>query len=547
MQVASALTLVVLLTSFFLPIIQQTQGGIDFWNGLNNAWTNLLNGRISLQNPGSMLQSYQPPTDFFGNQLMITGSVHLPTGVVLTYNSNKGPQYLEGFTYNQFDGHTWTTSVDSQRPQMFAPNTSLLQDIQHPDYTNVTTDVTMLHPPEGVKHYIFAPAQPTQFDVSTIVYSDGTATAWTQANPFVLNEEYHVTSLVPPTDPTLYMGIPLPTANQEYWSSDPNNDLLTTSYLHVPSDLSSKEMQTLKNWTQGLTDTYSVLKAIETHLSDQNTFTYSVDNPSVPTNVDAVDWLLQTRKGYCTYYATAMSVMARQLGIPTRVVSGFSQGQYDTHSRTWVVRGNDAHSWVQAYLPGFGWMSFDPTPGFSTTLKGGTSTPPPTVTPSPTHPVATTTPMTKKTVTPPLPSSHGTGGTPAGGLMNSTMLLAFSLITLGLSLLFLLVALGSYWWRTLYANSTFVAGMYWRVCYLARLVGVAPKTWQTPYEYSQTLSTYAPQHARVLHALTHMFVRERWGTPQQAPHERELEAAQKHWPDFWRMTGQLLLHRLRRR
>ena len=58
-----------------------------------------------------------------------------------------------------------------------------------------------------------------------------------------------------------------------------------------------------------------------------------------------------------------MVVMARMLGIPARIVNGFTQGSLQ--GNTWVVNGTDAHSWVQVYFPGYGWINFDPTPGYS--------------------------------------------------------------------------------------------------------------------------------------------------------------------------------------
>src|SRR5205823_4317625 len=122
---------------------------------------------------------------------------------------------------------------------------------------------------------------------------------------------------------------------------------------------------------------------------------------------DAVAWLLQTQKGYCTYYASAMTIMARLLGVPARVVNGFSQGYIDLQRKVRVVSGTDAHSWVQVYFPGFGWINFDPTPGFSGSGQ-------PTAQPSPT-PVKTQ-PPTKSTLT--VTAGHqkpGTQHTPMPG------------------------------------------------------------------------------------------------------------------------------------
>jgi transglutaminase-like putative cysteine protease len=560
MQAASVLTLVVILLSPLLPIVDQAQSGKVFWDRLDNIWTNILNGHISLQNPGALTQAYQAPTNFFGDQMTIAGSVHLPTGEVLNYTrSTGGPAYLEGFTYNQFDGHTWTSSVNKAESHSYGPNTPLPVDVSRNDTVQTTTTVTIVQPPESTKHYIFGPAQPSSFDVATTIYTDGngsdeTTNMWTQDSPLVVGERYQVISLEPPvvvTDSPYYKDVPLPADNTDFWTQYSNYDVLKLLYTQYPKDLSVNEQKTLAQWTQGAPNTYTALKMLESHLSDPNQFTYSLDNTTVPGNIDAVDWLLQTRKGYCTYYASAMSVMARQLGIPTRVVSGFSHGHFDAKRKVWVVQGDDAHSWVQAYLPTYGWVSFDPTPGFAPTTITKGSQPPPTVPPSPTKPVPTKTPV--KTVSPPTTHpknpTHPTskkGATQAIPSINPSLLLWLSGIVLALSLLFFVIALGRYWWRNLYANSTFIAGMYWRFCYLARLLGLGPRTWQTPYEYSKALSGQVPQVEGAFRHLTDLFVRDRWAAPQQTPLPNEQEAAEHLWPSLWRMMGELFLRKIKR-
>ena len=73
-------------------------------------------------------------------------------------------------------------------------------------------------------------------------------------------------------------------------------------------------------------------------------------------------FLFTVRRGHCEYFATAMAVMLRQLGIPSRLVNGFRAGEYNPWSDHWTVRQCNAHSWVEAYFPPYGWVEFDPTP-----------------------------------------------------------------------------------------------------------------------------------------------------------------------------------------
>ncbi|MEB4953275.1 transglutaminase-like domain-containing protein, partial [Pseudomonas aeruginosa] len=65
--------------------------------------------------------------------------------------------------------------------------------------------------------------------------------------------------------------------------------------------------------------------------------------------------------GYCEHYSAAMTVMLRSLGIPARVVVGYSPGQLDPQTGSWLYLQSNAHAWVEAYFPGYGWIPFEPT------------------------------------------------------------------------------------------------------------------------------------------------------------------------------------------
>ena len=93
-----------------------------------------------------------------------------------------------------------------------------------------------------------------------------------------------------------------------------------------------------------------------------------------------VSFITQTRAGYCQYFAGAMALMLRYLGIPARVAVGFAGGRYNASRHAWLVTDRDAHAWVEVWFKGFGWLPFDPTPpapGFSRqpTLAGKNATP----------------------------------------------------------------------------------------------------------------------------------------------------------------------------
>lgn len=92
-------------------------------------------------------------------------------------------------------------------------------------------------------------------------------------------------------------------------------------------------------------------------------FEYSTDLLDRPVEDPLAHFLFDRRKGHCEYFASAMAVMLRAVHIPSRVATGFNGGQYNPLTGWQVIRASDAHTWVEAYLPGRGWVTFDPTPG----------------------------------------------------------------------------------------------------------------------------------------------------------------------------------------
>lgn len=101
-------------------------------------------------------------------------------------------------------------------------------------------------------------------------------------------------------------------------------------------------------------------QAIEHYLLTQYGYTLELPNP-LPADPLA-HFLFQRKKGHCEYFATAMTIMLRTIGIPARVVNGFRGGEYNDITGSYMIRAKDAHSWVEAYFTDYGWYTFDPTP-----------------------------------------------------------------------------------------------------------------------------------------------------------------------------------------
>ena len=114
---------------------------------------------------------------------------------------------------------------------------------------------------------------------------------------------------------------------------------------------------------------YDKAVALEQYLSTH--FGYTLELPRTLPRDPLANFLFERKKGHCEYFASSMAVMLRSLGIPSRIVTGFRGGEFNDLTGQYVVRAHDAHSWVEAYFPGSGWISFDPTPSGSLTPRSG--------------------------------------------------------------------------------------------------------------------------------------------------------------------------------
>ena len=108
---------------------------------------------------------------------------------------------------------------------------------------------------------------------------------------------------------------------------------------------------------------YDAVRAIENHLQEEYRYSERVPSADVPLE----DFLFRERAGYCQQFSGAMALMLRMIGIPARVVAGFSPGSFNRDTGEWRVRDLDAHSWVEVYFNGIGWVPFDPTPTIAAT------------------------------------------------------------------------------------------------------------------------------------------------------------------------------------
>ena len=143
-----------------------------------------------------------------------------------------------------------------------------------------------------------------------------------------------------------------------------------TEYLKLPP-LDIRIAKLAEEITASAPSNYDKAVAVERYLSTH--FGYTLELPRSLPRDPLANFLFERKRGHCEYFASSMAVMLRSLHIPSRIVTGFRGGEFNDLTGQYVVRASDAHSWVEAYFPGSGWISFDPTPAGSLPTRTGWS------------------------------------------------------------------------------------------------------------------------------------------------------------------------------
>jgi transglutaminase-like putative cysteine protease len=134
-------------------------------------------------------------------------------------------------------------------------------------------------------------------------------------------------------------------------------------YVELAADMPARIGQLAHSWTDDIPTSIAKAKAIEDHLHKE--YRYDMNSPSGAAKQPLDDFLFVSHRGHCEYFSSAMAIMLREIGIPSRNVTGFVGGAYNRFGKYYAVRQADAHSWVEAYVEDQAhptWLTFDPTP-----------------------------------------------------------------------------------------------------------------------------------------------------------------------------------------
>jgi transglutaminase-like putative cysteine protease len=250
-----------------------------------------------------------------------------------------------GAALTEFDGKRW---FDPDRRKERIPVDGGHVDLSSPGppgrlYIDYDVQLEALDSPA-----LFFAGTPQRVDVSSRSLLRSDAGGYQLEHPLAGGIRYSAYSLLeePPETSVVYPAPVLPLAEREQ------------NLEHPPLDRRIPELA--RSLSAGAATDLERARDIERRLRAD--YTYSLDLPKREPADPLADFLFNRRKGYCEYFASAMAVMLRTLGIPARLATGFQNGLYNPMTDLWVVRASDAHSWVEAWIPGHGWTTFDPTP-----------------------------------------------------------------------------------------------------------------------------------------------------------------------------------------
>jgi transglutaminase-like putative cysteine protease len=254
------------------------------------------------------------------------------------------------------------------------------------------------------------------------------------------------------------------------------------------------------------TNPYDQATAIQNYLRDSTNYKYTLTPRTAPAARDRLDYFLfDSKEGYCEFFASAMGDMLRSLGVPTRLVNGFGPGSFDSATQTYIVRGEDAHTWVESYFPKYGWIPFEPTPdagGYSTISRGTTGTNPCLRDENCEVPGG----VVGGTTGPPSPSGlprgvrdpNQAGGSATGFTFRVPDAGTLSTIV-GILLAVILLVFAA---AARYLRPRTVMGVWKRVLTLSELAGAKRLPGETPFELSRRLQERFPEASEPVDALT---------------------------------------------
>ena len=302
--------------------------------------------------------------------VMLIQTDDLPTGVLGEAPEASPPRYYwRSLTYDYYSGRGWSTnktSTTAYQANQWAINLDDQNRTVKPSGYRLLSQLVSLIDNQGSSPQpIYAAGLLTQVDQDYSI-------AWRSTVQSNLPENSSLVSLKLDTfdifgaltSARTYQEasiLPMVGISQLRHAGEHYPTWIQKRYLQLPDNLPERVRNLALDLTATQPTPYDRARSIESFL---RTYPYTLDISKLPQSGDIVDYFLFTgKRGYCDYYASAMVVLARAAGLPSRLAIGYASGSYDTQNNRYVVTAADAHSWPEIFFPGYGWIEFEPTAG----------------------------------------------------------------------------------------------------------------------------------------------------------------------------------------
>jgi hypothetical protein len=255
--------------------------------------------------------------------------------------------YLRGAVFDVYERGVWTREGASSFRPAIHDNEVLLRRTPRENDRTLLIDLDRIDPP-----VVFLPGEAVAFDILSGKRRPRQGRSVVNVDA---RGQLHYSNL---EDQGLTYKVYLPPKGLIFPERERQGHL--RRYLLLPPKLSPRIGKLAEDLTAGKETPLEIARALEKSLRTQ--YKYDLSSPSGGAKDPLDHFLFESKRGHCEFYSTAMAMMLRVRGVPSRNVTGFVGGTFNRFGGFYSVRQGDAHSWVEAYLPERGWIRFDPTP-----------------------------------------------------------------------------------------------------------------------------------------------------------------------------------------
>lgn len=313
-----------------------------------------LSGKAKMMRAGRL--PFNPKAYYgFSYNLYLNYRGKLDDAIVMRVRS-RIPSYWRGMAFDHYDGVSWSMAKPNKTQRYGSATPPIVVHAAIEDDRRALTArrelIQTFYVESDQSNLIFAaPEVESLYFPTSYVLEDlyGGLRSPVQLSTGMV---YSVVSQVPRYEP-MFLRRAKPVGPSSSWRP----------YLAVPDTVPDRVRQLARRVAAPATNAFDRMETLSRFLSTQ--YRYRLDIPPVAEGRDPVDvFLFEQKEGYCEQFASSLALMGRMVGVPTRLVTGYTAGTLNRLTGYWEVKGSEAHAWVEAYFPAFGWVPFDPSPGF---------------------------------------------------------------------------------------------------------------------------------------------------------------------------------------